>query len=291
MDNDSLKSIIDKVRQGILTEETHLDLKREWWDFQTKLDEFIKDICSMANTQSGDSYIILGLGEDGILQDAPLPFDEAIIQQKHKDKVDPRIHIQIFVHLVEGKKISLIKIPHSNIRPHVIKKYKNHDNYIPIRFGTTILAASKTDLDEMYSERNKYEISNLKIDLKEKDIRWDNFAGYSGPSFLIRLVIDNLKSQTPDHINEVILYEKTGEHWKGNNFKFEGLALNEEFRIDQNRRYPHVIVYVSDQFPGSLHNPRKMPDFDKDSLVLKITTVNSKVFEIPIKSGWINDKY
>lgn len=291
MDIDLLKSIIDKVRKGILSEETHLELKRQWWNLQTNLDEFIKDICSMANTCSGDNYIILGLGEDGKLQDASLPYDEATLQQKHKDKVEPILEIQFLEYVIEGKKISIIKIPHSNNRPHVIKKHKNQDNYIPIRFGTSTLSASKIDLDEMYRERNEFDSSSLKIELKEENIRWDNFAGYSGPSFLIRLVIDNLKSQVPDHINQVFLYEKSGENWKGSNFKFEGKAFNEEFVIEKNKRNPHVIVYVSDQPPGSIRNPRGIPDFDRDSLNLNITTVNGKTFEIPLKSGWIREKY
>jgi len=283
-----LLSVIERARKGIQVEESNLELKSQWWNWRSELNEFLKDICSMANTHTGDSYIIIGLRENGALQDAPLPFDESKIQAKHKDKIEPKVTVKFEEFLVQDKKISVATIPHSSNRPHVIKKWRDRENWIPIRVGTSTLTASRTDLDEMYDEKDKRKVSKLLVTLFEEKIRWDNYAEYEGPSFLVRLKVDNYEGKAPDYITKVMLVEESGDHWQSKYFRFGGLSPNQEIKIEAEDIVHNLPVYLSDQPPSRPGRPRPRPDVDKDRLVLYIFRRSDKQpLTIPLKAGWI----
>jgi len=288
--NNYLLSIIENVRKGINVEGTNVDIKRQWWDLTQSSDEFLKDIASMANTHTGDSIIIIGIDGNGILYDAPLPFDEASLQSKHKDKIDPKITIKISEEIIEGKTISIIEVPHSPNRPHVIKKYKNQDNWIPIRFGSSTTTASRADLDIMLTERTKSSAPNLKVSFHEDAIRWDNFAGYKGMSFAVRLDLDNFEGQSSEFITKVTIVENSGDHWTSNHFLFElgRMNIDEGLEVPANKILPNVLLYLSDQMPEGLRNRRSMPDFDHDTLSIIFECRSGKLIKLPIKAGWIH---
>lgn len=287
--NDYLLSIIEKARNGINVEGTNVDIKRQWWNLGKNLDEFLKDITSMANTHTGDSIIVIGIDNKGALNDAPLPLDEASIQNKHKEKINPKITIKISEETVEEKTISIIEIPHSLNRPHVIKKYKNQDNWIPIRFGSSTTNASKVDLDIMYGERTMSPKPDLKIGFHEESIRWANFAGYKGMSFAVRLDLDNFEGQKPEIITKISIVENSGDHWTSNHFLFElgKMKIDEGLEVPANKILPNVLVYLCDRMPEGLRNTRSIPDLDRDTLSLNIECRSGKKIVIPIKPIWV----
>lgn len=286
-------SIIEKAKSGINVEGTNLDLKQKWWDLQNNLDEFIKDICSMSNTATGESCIIIGVDKYGGIYNAPLPMDEASIQEKHKEKIDPVLTIEFKEILIGTDTISVVYIPYSKNRPHVIKKYKNSINWIPVRFGSSTQSASRLDLDQMYEERNTKTEPNITVEIFEESLKWGNFAGYGqagGPCFAVKLLIDNL-GDSSDYITNVALIETTGNLWKSTHFFFEGLnRLDKELAVGAHERKSDVNVYISDQMPSGLRNQRRIPDLDKDSMILKIFTRNGKEIKIPIKPCWIREE-
>lgn len=288
MEEALLKSLIEKAESGIQIEETNLDLKTKWWDFNSELNEFLKDICSMANTHTGDSHIVVGLSENGELHNAPLPEDEANIQTKHKDRIEPRLVIKLKEIQIQDKTLSIISIPHSQNRPYIIKKYKNQDNFIPIRVGTSTQTASRLDLDAMYQEREPKTSSNLSVSLYEDRITWDNYAEYHGYCFAVRLNIDNYDGELPDYITKVTLTESTGDKWKSNNFLFQNLkTVDKELKVEAHEVITNKLVYISDQMPTGLRDRRPLPDIDRNSLTLSILTRSNKKIDIKIKPAWI----
>lgn len=287
MTTELLLSLIEKAKKGIGIEGSNLDLKWKWWDMRSELDEFLKDVCSMANTPSGDSYIIVGLKENGATQDAPLPDNEAHIQSKHKDKIEPRIPIKLAEFDVGGKTLSVVTIPHSLNRPHVIKKWRGRDNYIPIRVGSSTLAASRSDLDEMYQERYQSKSPSLSLELVEEEVRWDNYAEYGGPSFFACLKVDNYDGQASDYITNVTLAETGGNHWHSKHFKFEGLGLDQPLEVAAREIKPHVLVYISDTPPEGLRNPRGRPSVGRSRFVLRVSTRSGSQVDIKIKAGGV----
>ena len=94
--NQLLQEIIKKAKEGLNVETTNIDIKKEWWDLTVVegRDEFLKDISAMANNHSNDSFIVVGLDNKGNIYNQPLPFDEAILQEKHKDRIEPRVKIE-----------------------------------------------------------------------------------------------------------------------------------------------------------------------------------------------------
>lgn len=264
-----------------------MDFKREWWKFNEDMDEFLKDICSMANTHTGDNYIIIGVDMYGKLFDAPMPHDEAILQAKHKDKIEPKVNLSWREFEIEGSMISVVEIPHSKDRPHVIKKYKNLTNYIPIRFGSTTVTASRADLDEMYKERQETERTNLKIDFADEQVRWGNNVGFKGNCFMVKLDLDTYESNVPDYITQVSLTENSGDHWRGDQFMFEGRKLNEPYEVQAKQMVLNVVVYISDSQPDGLNSKRLRPNIDLDTIQLEITTRSGTEIVKKIKPGWI----
>lgn len=286
--NQILQRIIERSIKGLNVETTNVDIKKEWWDLTAVAgrDEFLKDICAMANNTSNDSFIVVGLDEKGNTYNQPLPFDEAVLQEKHKDKIEPRVKIKFIEEEVSGRIISILVIPHSTNRPHIVKSYNNRRNFIPVKSGSSTQPASRSDLDKMYQERLPKN-GEINIALSSNELSWDNYADFGGPSFLLKLSIDNFLSSKPDIIDKVFLEETTGDRWTGKNFMFEGQKINEFFKIEPHGVVQGINVYVSDMIGEGLRNPRKRPDVDKNSVKLIVSTRSRKIFEIPIRAGWI----
>ncbi|MBI2008433.1 ATP-binding protein [Candidatus Amesbacteria bacterium] len=297
IDNNLLNAYIEKIRQGINPEGTELDFKREWWDFNTRqgVEEYVKDICSMSNTAGGDCYIIIGVDEKtGMVYDSPLPMDESKLQDKHKNEVQPLLNISFHEYSISDnkviKKISVVEIPHSLKRPHVITRINSKPDHIPIRLGTQVIEASRTDLDVMYSDRGK--ISQFKVRLLEKNLEWGNFAIYT-PAFLIRVEFDNHQSEVSEYVESITLVSKTasGDPWKTLHFKIEekgkDLGVDSIFEIEPGK-IKQVTVFLSEKLPQDLKYRENIPTNDMDQYRLTITTRRgTKVPPIKFLPGWI----
>lgn len=102
-------------------EGTVLDFKSDMYDFKNDRDRkvtsnFVKDIISMTNTvRVQNSYIILGVREGEKNQNEMLgissSIDDAILQDKIKDKVIPRPKFSYSTIHYEGKDYGIIEIP------------------------------------------------------------------------------------------------------------------------------------------------------------------------------------
>jgi len=167
-------------------EKRKLEFKREWYDLSGNnlkdIEEFCKDITAMANTPGPEGHILIGIDEsNGNLINSP------ISESKVKDneianliikRVTPPIQFEMDTVTIDNDTvITVIKVPPSLEKPHVMgvfTTYKDNnpsgqrENFIPIRYGTSIFPANHTDLEYMYYDRKNiihdYDINVLPLD-------------------------------------------------------------------------------------------------------------------------------
>lgn len=174
------KEYILELSRGLFelqeSEKRKLEFKRQWYNLTDRIgiEEFCKDVAAMANTPGPDGFIVIGLAEDGTLTNSPISncglADVSLITNLVIKKVRPSIQFEIDTVTLEeedNKVISVIKIPPSLDKPHVLGEYRGRQNYIPIRNGTQIFPANHTDLEYMFYDRKNvitdYQIAFLRI--------------------------------------------------------------------------------------------------------------------------------
>ncbi|MDN9011092.1 AlbA family DNA-binding domain-containing protein [Brevibacillus laterosporus] len=146
------------IRTGVQNEDPKLELKKQFWDVSTNdgKEEFAKDLTVFANSPYGGGDIIVGIdGDTGELTHTTLPTDAAQLSDIIANKVQESFPVEFLEVDVDGINIIVVHIPSSNNKPHMLRRYKNRENFIPIRKGTRTVPANKFDLDQMYAEKDK----------------------------------------------------------------------------------------------------------------------------------------
>ncbi len=165
-------------------ESSVLDFKRKLYDFKNDLSQeqtakFIKDIISFANTvKTQTAYIIIGVGENpdntkefiGITEN----IDDAILQDKIKDKVYPRVVFKFYTIVYNNLIYGIIEIP--------VFKYS-----IPI---TPLIKLKGLEVGKVYYRRGSTNTEALGIDTININDWLKSLPDYS--------VIDNLDSEVTD---------------------------------------------------------------------------------------------
>lgn len=173
IDTKKVERYIKIIKSGGEVENNKIEFKSEWWDLDTNhgQHEFIKDVVAMANTPGKDGYIVIGINsETGEINDSPFPKkgkinDPAKLYDLVFKKVQEPMDIDHQNILLEDKNISIIHVPESKNKPHIIKQHKNRPNFIPIRKAAGIHPASRYDLDIMYAEREKVVVPPYRLDI------------------------------------------------------------------------------------------------------------------------------
>ena len=165
-------------------ESIHLDYKQAINPSTAGKSELVKHVVGMANTEGG--YIIFGIKEDkkdGI----PIKLDgidpsvgsqkvDEWIENVVNPHISPRVLVKIRTIKISDKIATILWIPQSSRRPHM-STYEN-DFRIYRRYNTQTLAASETEIREMYTRSNRME--NIRDDfLKERkllDVTSNDFA-------------------------------------------------------------------------------------------------------------------
>ena len=79
------------------------------------------DVAAMANANTKDDHVmVVGLSEAGVLQDAPLPEDEAKLQQRLQ-AIEQIPHVRFSTLRIEGHTISTIEIHEPFDKPYVAR--------------------------------------------------------------------------------------------------------------------------------------------------------------------------
>lgn len=197
---DFVESRLAIAAAGGSVEEIKLDLKKEWYKLrddagkknELEISEFLKDVSAIANSYGGgDGYIIIGVkelkGNKGVeffesnLTDSGYD-DESDFINLLKSRIDKVFNIQILDHTFTideaERKVSIVYIPPSISKPHVVVEYRNRNNQVFknevfIRIGGTNEIASKADFDRMYLERPTIQTeSEIELNIQLRDLKF-----------------------------------------------------------------------------------------------------------------------
>jgi len=182
-----ISSLLSLSLSGQEIENPKVDCKRQWYNFNSEEDKskFLKDSSSIANTVGLDGFIIIGYDEknktffDAAFSDCGLR-DTSDLNGIINKNVNRFYDISNHDIVYDGHKLSILHIPPSFDKPHVLTCYKNFKNGIPkeekhrifVRKGTSSDYATKYDLEFMYYDRKnvipEYDIStSMNLDKME----------------------------------------------------------------------------------------------------------------------------
>ena len=164
-----VEDLYSRIKDGLHDELTKIELKIEWFDlrksqpeYKFQLSKFLKELTGIANTFGLNGYLIIGLGKEGNIVDAPFKNsglkDYTQLYDIVVRGVDRPINFEIIEIQTEidgkNKTVTIIDIPPSIDKPHVMREYltasQTFQNYIPVRKNTGVFPANRSDLDLMY---------------------------------------------------------------------------------------------------------------------------------------------
>lgn len=213
------KEYILELSRGLFqlqeSEKRKLEFKRQWYDLSGNnprdTEEFCKDMTAMANTPGPDGFIVIGLDEtNGQLTNSPISvsgLSDTQITNLIIKRIRPSIQFEIDTIAIpedQNKVITVIKIPPSLEKPHVMGEYLKFDgssiknriqNFIPIRNGTQIFPANHADLEYMFYDRKNvipdYRLEFLQI---QNAVAFNvvNAGGYNCLTCGIRFIVQNI---------------------------------------------------------------------------------------------------
>jgi len=205
-----IEPIILQSFDGQDIENNKIECKSKWWDLKNLggLYEFLKDTCAIVNTFGLDGFIIIGYNDktkefsDAQFSDSGCK-DNAEIRHLLIKHVDTVFDLNTFDINLNGNKLSILHIPPSIEKPHVLKVYKQENksgtkeefNKIYIRKNTANYVASKNDIDIMYYDRkNIVAEQKLLISVKKQTmgIRGTSMGGvYNNMAITPTLIFEN----------------------------------------------------------------------------------------------------
>jgi hypothetical protein len=175
LDPDSIRNLCKRLALLEDNERTKLEVKQKWYDLsgakKRDIEEFCKDLTAMANAPGPEGYIIIGIDEkNGKFSDAPFRNSNLKDLSELQNLVVSRIRnpLQFDLEQVNLDKekvtISIIKVPRSISKPHMMKIYRKYnaandelekeiEEYTPIRHGARIFTANHFDFELMFLDR------------------------------------------------------------------------------------------------------------------------------------------
>lgn len=168
MTQDELDELLEEIRASGMQEGTAVEWKRVWYDLkiQAQQEEFVRDIAAMANAHTTDPRVVIfGLRGDGTTHQAPLPEDEARLQDRLK-KITPTPNVRFSnVTLRDGTQLSLAEVLPPFDPPHVA--IQGDRNYIFVRQGSKTNTATRNQLDRWYQQRQPKPTLALRLDRED----------------------------------------------------------------------------------------------------------------------------
>lgn len=155
MTKDELTELIKDIRNG-RTEDDATDWKRQFWELGVpeSRKQFLKDIAAMANSRSTEPIrrIVVGVDKSGRLFEAPLPIDEAQLQEVLK-AITPHPNVHFDVLEIGSHTITVIEIRPPYDPPYVAQFAS--DNIIWVRTGSSTTTATRFLLDAYYRAKTR----------------------------------------------------------------------------------------------------------------------------------------
>jgi len=241
-----VSSYIEQSRSGLSVENSKFDFKREWYDLKLEegIQEFIKDTTSMVNTYGPDGLIVIGFDDKSKeFVDSTLPIDPSNIVNLVNKRVDRLFEINTYDIVYQGYSLSVIHIPPSMDKPHVIRNYKtfhkdgkeknSYQNVTLVRKNSRTDFSTRYDLDLMLWDNKNVE-PEYRI-ISSCDVEFLNFRqdGDERPKCRIYLTLENI-GRRPVGISKISITFKL----------FEDSSPDEEmvFQIDSTGK--NIIIPV-----------------------------------------------
>jgi len=209
---DELKVFVEdlylRIKAGLKPEAPKLELKSEWYnldksiggeDRKINVSKFMKEIGAIANSYGpGSGHIVVGLSEEGEITNSPLSAsginDESELSSLVVKCIDKPIRFEYYQILtnIDGQEkiISIIVVPVSVDKPHVIYEYVTkkgrYENYTPVKHGTSVRPANRSDLDLMYYDKQNI-IPEYAVSIKS----------YKGSAFQVKSAGASISIDTP----------------------------------------------------------------------------------------------
>ena len=141
------------------SEGTALDFKKEQYSFEKATDEqkseLLKDVLAFSNSwRQGEAYIVIGVQEVTGGRHIPVGtedhFDDSRLQQFINGKTNRKVKLAYEVHLFEGNKIGIIRIPKQERPIYAVKNYgKVKKEVVYYRLGSSTVIANPDDIARM----------------------------------------------------------------------------------------------------------------------------------------------
>ena len=173
MERDAIRRIAESYLEQDLggqdIENPKCDFKTKWYKLSDPkgINEFLKDSSAIANTFGPDGFIIIGYDskkksfEDASFLDSGLR-DSSQLSDLVNKRIDRLFDIAVYDFVITGNRVSVLHIPPSIDKPHVIRNYQSFDksgnakeeqHRIFVRKGTSTYPASKNDIELMFYDR------------------------------------------------------------------------------------------------------------------------------------------
>jgi hypothetical protein len=210
-----VQSLIAQSMQGLDKESPKLDFKKKWYPLKEErgLNEFLKDTTAIANTPGLDGFIVIGFDEKNktfhstTLKDSGLNDDNELVGvlMKHVDRPFVLNHFNIEL---EGAFLSVLHVPPSFDKPHVIRIYKTPAGHeererIFIRNGSTARMATKYDHDFINYDR-KNNLSEYSLIISAAKLGFNAYQGIGSVDLTAGLIFEN-NGLRPMAIYEIVL--------------------------------------------------------------------------------------
>lgn len=243
-------SYIEQSMANYERENSKVDFKKQWYSLveEKGINEFLKDTCAMVNTFGPDGFIIIGYDDStkilggSTFKDCGLNDTAKLIDLVNK-RVDRLFQFDIIEETILGKNVSIIHLPPSFDKPHVIKQYKTFDkfnavkieeNKVFVRRGSRTFTAGKNDFELMYWNRK-----NVVPDYLLYSAIFQTSFRFSAIELIKRSVFERMDRPVNEnevtHINFKLDIENGGNRTVGiNGFK---LQLHFSENIDANMVY------------------------------------------------------
>jgi hypothetical protein len=204
-----VKNIQVRLTATLEIENPNTEIKREWYDlekgkpdYKFNLSAFISEITAIVNNRGPwDGFMIIGLDKNGVAFNAPLTNcglkDESQLYNLIVSAVENPYPIALFTVTLEEagvrKHISVIKIPRSIKKPHVMDAYVTakytYKSYIPVKIGGSVRQAKATDIQAMVFD-NQQSIPEYALDIKQV-FQFDTHPGAGFVSLTFPVVLEN----------------------------------------------------------------------------------------------------
>jgi len=174
------------------SEGTAIDFKKEQYPFQKATDEqkseLLKDILAFANSwRQNEAYIVIGVeevvGERHIPVGTEEHFDDSQLQQFVNGKTNRKVTFAYEVHLLEGKKFGVIRIPKQERPFCTTKSYgKVKKDTVYYRLGSSTATANPDDIARMGKDSEEHIQLGADLDnaqrVSKRKLRKQAWSGY-----------------------------------------------------------------------------------------------------------------